>query len=80
MKLNKATVDSSIHFYEKCLDGRLSENDFYLSSDGSTDQKLEVIENMMNIKKVAVMIGDFTDLGPKLFSEKIAGNTCACMG
>ena len=26
------------------------------------------------------MIGDFTDIGPKLFSEKIAGNTCACMG
>ena len=80
VKLNKSTVDSSIHFYEKCLDGRLSEKDFYLSSDGSTDQKLEVIENMMNIKKVAAMIGDFTDLGPKLFSEKIAGNTCACMG
>ena len=80
VKLNKSTVDSSIHFYEKCLDGRLSESDFYLSSDGSTDQKLEVIENMMNIKKVAAMIGDFTDFGPKLFSEKIAGNTCACMG
>lgn len=80
VKLNKATVDSSIHFYEKCLDGRLAEKDFYLSSDGSTDQKLEVIENMMNIKKVAAMIGDFTDMGPKLFSEKIAGNTCACKG
>ena len=80
VKLNKSTVDSSIHFYEKCLDRRLSESDFYLSSDGSTDQKLEVIENMMNIKKVAAMIGDFTDFGPKLFSEKIAGNTCACMG
>ena len=63
VKLNKSTVDSSIHFYEKCLDGRLSETDFYLSSDGSTDQKLEVIENMMNIKKVAAMIGDFTDIG-----------------
>ena len=80
VKLNKTTVGSSIHFYEKCLGGRLSEIDFYLSSDGSTDQKLEVIENMMNIKKVAAMIGDFTDIGPKLFSEKIAGNTCACMG
>ncbi len=80
VKPNKNAVGSSIHFYEKCLDGRLSENDFYLSSDGSTDQKLDVIENIMNIKKVAAMIGDFTDLGPKLFSEKIAGNTCACMG
>ncbi len=32
--LNKASVASSIHFYEKCIDGRLSEDDFFLSKDG----------------------------------------------
>ena len=26
------------------------------------------------------MIGEFTDKGPKLYSEKVAGNVCACMG
>lgn len=80
IRLNTSTVASSIHFYEKCLAGRLSEDDFILSKDGSTDQKLEVIENMMKIKKVAAMIGDFTDYGLKLYSEKIAGNTYASMG
>jgi len=78
--LNRETTKSAINFYEKCIDGRLSEDDFMLSKDGTTEQKLDVIENMMNIKKVAAMIGDFTDHGPKLFSEKVAGNVCACMG
>ena len=26
------------------------------------------------------MIGDFTDRGPKLFAEKVAGNVCGCIG
>ena len=26
------------------------------------------------------MIGEFTDRGPKLFSEKVAGNVCGCIG
>ena len=34
----------------------------------------------MNLKKVASMLGEFTDRGPKLYSEKVAGNVCACMG
>lgn len=35
---------------------------------------------MMLIKNRAVMIGDFTDRGPKLYSEKVAGGTWGCMG
>ncbi len=35
---------------------------------------------MMLIKKNVTMIGDFTDRGPKLFSEKAAGNVCGCIG
>ena len=34
----------------------------------------------MLIKKNVTMIGDFTDRGPKLFTEKAAGNNCGCIG
>ena len=78
--LNRETTKSSINFYEKCLAGRLSPEDFNISSNGSTEQKLDVLENMMDLKKAAVMIGDFTDKGPKLYSEKAAGNVFACIG
>lgn len=80
VRINSEKIGSSIHFYEKCLDKRLTEQDFSLARDGSTRQKLDVLENMMQIKRNATMIGDFTDRGPKLYSEKVAGNICGCVG
>ena len=50
------------------------------AKDGSTGQKLDILENMMLLKKNATMIGEFTDKGPKLFAEKAAGNVCGCIG
>ena len=80
VRLNKMGTASAIHFYQKCLDKRLKEDDFSFSKDGSTGQKLDILEKMMLIKKNVTMIGDFTDRGPKLFTEKAAGNICGCIG
>lgn len=80
VRLNKGETASAIHFYQKCLDKRLTENDFSLAKDGSTGQKLDILESMMLIKKNVTMIGEFTDRGPKLFTEKVAGNVCGCIG
>ena len=80
VKLNTKQTASAIHFYQKCLDKRLTENDFNLAKDGSTGQKLDILENMMLIKRNVTMIGDFSDRGPKLYSEKAAGNVCGCIG
>lgn len=77
---NSSSVASAIHFFEKCLDNRLMLEDFSFSKDGSTVQKLDILENMMGIKQNVTMIGDFTDRGPKLFTEKVAGNVCSCIG
>lgn len=80
VKVNGRDVASAIHFFEKCLGNRLSQEDFSFAKDGSTVQKLDILENMMGIKRNATMIGDFTDRGPKLYTEKAAGNVCACIG
>lgn len=80
VRLNKGTTVSAIHFYQKCIDKRLTENDFTFANDGSTGQKLDILESMMQIKKNVTMIGEFTDRGPKLFAEKAAGNVCGCIG
>ena len=42
VKINKSTTASAIHFYEKCIDNRLTENDFSFSKDGSTGQNKEL--------------------------------------
>ena len=80
VKVDSSETASAIHFYEKCLSNRLTENDFSFANDGSTGQKLDILENMMLLKRSATMIGDFTGRGPKLFSEKVAGNICGCIG
>ena len=51
VRLNKYKTASSIHFYEKCLDKRLTCNDFDFATNGSTGQKLDILENMMMLKK-----------------------------
>lgn len=79
-KTNHFSVSSAIYFYEKCLNNRLTENDFYFAKDSSAYQKLSILERMMNIKQNATMIGDFTDHGVRLFTEKAVGNICGCIG
>jgi hypothetical protein len=80
VRLNNDDTASANHFYQKCLDKRLTENDFSFAPDGSTGQKLDILESMMLLKKNVTMIGEFTDRGPKLFAEKAAGNVCGCIG
>ena len=58
VRLNKKETASAIHFYQKCLDKRLTENDFVFAKDGSTGQKLDILERMMLIKKNVTMIGE----------------------
>ena len=55
VRLNKKETASAIHFYQKCLDKRLTENDFSLAKDGSTGQKIDILERMMLIKKNATV-------------------------
>lgn len=80
VKIDSSDVASAIHFYEKCLANRLMPENFSFAKDGSTVQKLDILETMMGIKRNVTMIGDFTDRGPKLFTEKVAGSVCGCIG
>ena len=80
VRINSREIDSAIHFYEKCLANRLMENDFCFAADGSTAQKPDILENMMQVKRNVTMIGDFTDREPKLYTEKVAGGVCGCIG
>lgn len=73
-------IKSSIHFYEKVLYKKLNESDFEFNDDGTTVQKLEILECLMQIKTTAAMFGDYINAGPKLYTEKVSGTTNGCMG
>lgn len=53
VKLNGGNQKKQNKFYNKCLSGKLSPDDFYMTSDGTTEMKLMVILPLMNIHKTA---------------------------
>ncbi|MBQ8691524.1 MAG: hypothetical protein IJ520_00145 [Synergistaceae bacterium] len=80
IKLVESRISSSIDFYDRCLNGKLSPKDFYLAQDGTTDMKLSVLPQLMNLHLSAKMVGDYNNLHSVLYTEKILGNIYACMG
>ena len=71
---------SAIPFYEKCLDHKLSPDDFEFAEDGTTTLKLEVLSGLITKNLSASMIGDYNSSKPKLYTERLAGGVKACMG
>ena len=59
---------------------KLAKDDFEFSKDGTTVQKLNVLEYLMQIKTLAVMLGNYISTGPRLYTEKVSGTTSGCMG
>lgn len=70
----------SVEFYRKCLNNRLSEDDFQMAADGTTVQKLQVLPKLMTKNLSAKMIGDYKDTVVFLHTEKVTGSVSACMG
>lgn len=76
----KVTKKGSSSFYKKCIEGALSESDFDFASNGTTEKKLQVLNYLVNIHTSARMIGDFNKNGFVLQTDKIVGNSYACLG
>lgn len=74
------TSNLNLVFYHKAKNFRLSPDDFEFRSDGTTEQKLEVLCSAINIMKNAKMIGDYNHSRLRLQSEKITGGIYSCIG
>lgn len=67
-------------FYKKCINHKLSSDDFEFRADGTTELKMRALPRLMKVNAGYKMIGDFGGCKPKLITEKIAGNQFCCMG
>lgn len=67
-------------FYRNALDNRLKESDIQFKNNHTTELKLQILQNIMNIPFSARMIGDYTGAHLDLYTEKVAGTTTACLG
>ena len=84
LKYNKHEKNTEISFanvyYEKCINRRMSVDDFEFSEDGTTPLKLEVLPILMKANLSANIFGDFSSQTFKLYTEKVAGNIRGCIG
>lgn len=60
-------------FYNKCIDKRLSVNDFEFSKDGTTELKLLILPFLVKSNISATMAGDYYSSRPYLYTEKLVG-------
>ena len=67
-------------FYRDALDKRLKESTIQFKSNHTTELKLQILQNIMNIPFTARMIGNYTGAHLDLYTEKVAGTTTACLG
>lgn len=67
-------------FYSRCLNHKISSDDFVFAADGTTVLKLEVLPQLVKKDVSARMVGNFIGCNPKLYTEKLAGGVKACLG
>lgn len=72
---------NSYDMYNKVRDNKLSLNQYSIEAKNrGTDLKMQVLPQLMRIDRMANMLGSFSGYGFVLQTEKVAGNTNACMG
>ena len=71
---------SGADFFSLASRNRLSPTEISLADDGTTDLKLDVLPQLMNIHKTARMVGDYDYSKSLLIADKIAGTVTAALG
>ena len=71
---------SGADFFGLAVRNRLSPNEITLAKDGTTDLKLDVLPQLMNIHLTARMAGDYDYSKTLLVADKIAGTVTAALG
>ena len=80
VKLSPNRISGSTDFYGRCLSGQLSPADFDMAQNGTTDMKLSILPQLMQLHHSAKMVGDYDNTKSVLYTEKLAGNISACIG
>ena len=70
---------SAKRFYEKCINQKLSINDFELEKGGKTQQKLMVLPFLHELLYNNCMIGNFINSGIYIRADYFVGNTKAIL-
>lgn len=70
----------SIDFFNRCIARRISVNDLKVSQDGTTDLKLDVLENAIRGIGKSSMIGIYDQSRVYLKTDRLIGGVSWCVG
>lgn len=74
-------VNLPFNFIKNVINHKLRLVDIDFKTDGTTEQKVKVLRNVVMIELTSRMIGDYIGAGKiSLYTEKLAGNTTGCLG
>lgn len=77
----KSKYYTSTNFYYYLLNGKLSINDIEIKNKYTTESKLNILKNLMNIDMTAKCIGTYDDsIKNNLYTEKVIGSVHYCFG
>ena len=72
--------NQSMNFYRKCMENKLSLEEFRFKQDGTTQLKLAALPVLMDITKITKITGDYNNVRPYLFVDKVMGGENFCLG
>lgn len=72
--------NQSMNFYRKCIENKLSLEEFRFKQDGTTQLKLAALPVLMDITKITKITGDYNNVRPYLFVDKVIGGANFCLG
>ena len=79
-KNGKVLRNQSINFYRKCIENKLGLEEFRFKQDGTTHLKLAALPVLMDITKITKITGDYNNVRPYLFVDKVMGGVNFCLG
>lgn len=75
-----ALSNQSLNFYRKCMENKLGLEEFRFKKDGTTHLKLAALPVLMDITKITKITGDYNNVRPYLFVDKVMGGVNFCLG
>ncbi len=72
--------NQSMNFYRKCIENKLGLEEFRFKQDGTSQLKLAALPVLMDITKITKITGDYNNVRPYLFVDKVMGGVNFCLG
>ena len=72
--------NQSLNFYRKCIENKLGLEEFCFKKDGTTQLKLAALPVLMDITKITKITGDYNNVRPYLFVDRVIGGVNFCLG